>query len=190
MTNNAPERIWAQATANNNWDEPIATNIHVDHFVEYTRADLAVTVKQLEWESIYNLGTLEQAVTPIGTYTISDDEDKAFGTFVYFHLTPEGDSTRYGLEILESGPYEVEEAKAATQADYEKRILSALDLTPADATAALQAEKDAVWNEAIDAAMTVCAEWEETFEKRMSNGAAHGASECFRDVRKLKREVK
>lgn len=38
----APERIWAQATADSNWQEPIATPIRVDHFVEYVRADLSV----------------------------------------------------------------------------------------------------------------------------------------------------
>ena len=35
----APERIWAQATAVG-WDEPIATQVRVDHFPEYIRADI------------------------------------------------------------------------------------------------------------------------------------------------------
>ncbi len=44
----APERIWAQATACDNWEEPIATPVRVPHFHEYVRAD---TIADLEEEN-------------------------------------------------------------------------------------------------------------------------------------------
>ena len=53
----APERLWAQRTAGDNWREPIATPTRVDHFHQYIRADIhEAKIKeleaQLEWQPI------------------------------------------------------------------------------------------------------------------------------------------
>lgn len=51
MSTDAPERIWAQATACNNWDEPIATPHYVEHFIEYIRKDVADAAVKAENEA-------------------------------------------------------------------------------------------------------------------------------------------
>lgn len=55
-------------------------------------------------------------------------------------------------------------------------------LIPTDALA----EHDAkVRADALREAATICAECEETFERREANGAAHGAAMCFKAIRAL-----
>lgn len=60
---NAPVTLWAQCTAHQNWQDPIATNIPVDHFVQYTRTDAItlqqaakVLLEQLNWRDARNDG--------------------------------------------------------------------------------------------------------------------------------------
>lgn len=47
-------------------------------------------------------------------------------------------------------------------------------------------EHDAkVKNDALREAAKICAEYEETFERREANGAAHGAAVCFKAIQAL-----
>jgi len=94
------------------------------------RTPQQVTVKALEWEWPTEYGLVCQAKTSIGTYSISVDEDSAGGRmFCFLHLTDDADCTRWAIEIV-SDYLEPEEVQAVAQADYERRILSALDQRP------------------------------------------------------------
>lgn len=53
----APERIWAQKTACENWDEPVATPHNVPHFQEYVRADL-LTPLQAENDRLHRVASV------------------------------------------------------------------------------------------------------------------------------------
>lgn len=84
-------------------------------------------VKPLEWDWRTDYGMICQAKTPIGTYSIHQDEDSAGGAlFMYLHLTDDGDCTRYAVEW--HGYFEPEELQAIAQADYTRRIISALGI--------------------------------------------------------------
>lgn len=120
MTQTAPERIWAQATACENWDEPLATPRKVDHFVEYVRADLTnaspQSVKPLEWEKcdVYEF----QAWTDFGTYCI-DNNDRWWAFLVdecgdpfEAHATPEWTDDESAID----------EMKTVCQRDYADRV--------------------------------------------------------------------
>lgn len=85
----------------------------------------AAQVKPLEWVWPNEYGTVCRATTPIGTYSISDDEDRPSAMLCYLHLTDDGDCSRYAIEVV-NDYLEPEEAQAAAQADYERRILSAI----------------------------------------------------------------
>lgn len=97
-----------------------------------------VAVKVLEWEG-------NQATTPFGTYTVTDDVDDLW--HFTFHSYPYGveDDRGYGREAF---------AKAAAQADYETRIRSALEDAPPvavkDATA--RSPLASVTEQAVEAA--------------------------------------
>lgn len=54
-----------------------------------------------------------------------------------------------------------------------------------DAAEALEDVKREAWNAALAEAATICAEYEETFERREANGAAHGAALCFKAIQAL-----
>ena len=82
-----------------------------------------VKVKALEWQDI---GSLFIAETAIGSYEV-----------IVFDAV--GISTRLELPMPRNIPMwfsSGEEAKAEAQADYERRILSALEITPPAARAA------------------------------------------------------
>lgn len=85
------------------------------------------SVKPLEWDWQVSCPTICRAETPIGTYSIHQDEDSAGGALLmYFHLTEDGDCTRYAVEWREY--VEPEEMQAIAQADFNRRILSALGI--------------------------------------------------------------
>lgn len=93
----------------------------------------AVTVKPLEWIGDH----VASAETPFGTYTVAENiKDRWEWTF---HKYPCGspDETAYETE---------DKAKAAAQADYEARILSAIDTSPVPALTDEAVERAlAVW---------------------------------------------
>lgn len=135
----APERIWISQIphdlSRSDDLEPMGfawNKAHGKEPVEYTRADLpaAVTVKPLVWEWSNDYGTVCRAATSIGTYSISDDEDRPSAMFCDLHLTDDGDCTRYAIRIVDDY-LEPEEVQAFAQADYERRILSQVNVTPA-----------------------------------------------------------
>lgn len=115
---------------------------HIDRIQKYAdvaaahlSAPCAVEVKKLEWFDIFEYGLDYRAETSIGTYSIHTDEDSAGGRmFCYFHLTEDADCTKYGHEIY-SGYGGDDEAKAAAQADFERRILSCVVTKPVDVAA-------------------------------------------------------
>ena len=97
------------------WHNP-RQHPHIGPWVEYVRADLQPVVKPLEWyvPKAYCL----QSDAVVGRYEI----DNVCIAVFYNHST--GDRSFIGeWETLE-------EAKAAAQADYERRIRSALTLAP------------------------------------------------------------
>lgn len=51
--------------------------------------------------------------------------------------------------------------------------------------AELEAAKKQARVEALREAAKICAEYEETFERREANGAAHGAGTCFKAIQAL-----
>jgi hypothetical protein len=129
----APERIWAWSKQD--WFNAGASTHKVQcaggKDVEYIRADLSrPRVKPLVWREYSNNGNC-MAETSIGDYVIEDHGENDWGIWLEDNYSP----------IL--GPYKtLEEAKAAAQADYERRILEALEPTPDDARAALEAMLD------------------------------------------------
>jgi hypothetical protein len=111
----APERIWADPpTVFDEMDvwypEPRG------EATEYIRADLArPKVKPLVWRQYSNNGNC-MAETSIGDFVIEDHGENDWGIWLEDNYSP----------IL--GPCKnLEEAKAAAQADYERRILEALE---------------------------------------------------------------
>lgn len=88
---------------------------------------MGIRVKQLEWEWPCKYGLICRAITPIGIYSISPDEDSTGGAiFLHLHLTEDGDCTKCAVEILHDY-VEPGAAQAAAQADFERRILSAIE---------------------------------------------------------------
>lgn len=131
----APERIWA-ASVTENYGEWQTTTDGLPRPTEYVRADIvtariaaleeqlaastgAVKVKALEWTRGWMSA---EAQTEIGQYTITYRRDGSF---------------EWGIGILKGWASSWDEAKAAAQADFERRILSALEATP---TAELETE--------------------------------------------------
>ncbi len=89
---------------------------------------IAESVPDLEWDWPCEYGMICQAKTPIGTYSIHQDEDSAGGALLmYLHLTDDGDCTRYAVEWREY--VEPEEFQAIAQADNTRRILSGIGLS-------------------------------------------------------------
>ena len=133
-----PEMIEAGDVANPTaWNEDTDLGFGCDVAFEVYRAMLAasppagaeVRVKPLVWEEITQARSDEdptrepsgdyEAVTPVGTYYI----EMYFGT------------NSYGWDVSFNGDHvadrdDPDDAKAAAQADYERRILSALEPTP------------------------------------------------------------
>lgn len=109
----------------------------------------AVTVKPLEWEDYPadDGPVLSKAVALYGTYFIVDDTDDFSGLYLQLishdsakwwqHVRSTCDTLLEGIHDENLGPI-----KAAAQADYEARILSAISTR----------SEDEVWNEAIEAA--------------------------------------
>lgn len=90
------------------------------------KLERARKVKPLVWVDVYEYGTISKAKCAFGFYTVTQDEDSAAGRiFVEFHAKETGDCTIHAVE-LRGNFFEPEDAKAAAQADYERRILSAL----------------------------------------------------------------
>lgn len=112
---------------------------------------LGYEVKKLEWECFGNYGLEERVKTSIGYYSIHIDEDSAAGRmFCYFHLTEDGDCTKYGEEIY-SGYGEYETIKAAAQADYESRVRECIVAKPVDVAA--------VRRQALEEAANIAKDW-------------------------------
>lgn len=85
-----------------------------------------VAVKPLEWDSVIDGGRDRVAKTVIGEYVVSVDHPNAGGTH-YLWVSGQPDSDEHHSEYRT-----MDAAKAAAQADYERRILSALTTPPAD----------------------------------------------------------
>ncbi len=139
MTENAPERIWVGFNDDDDfprgWGTPICGKEMFwetpemsapddrEGLVEFVRKDLAKpVVKPLEW--VYS-----RAESEVGTYVI--DSGLSSGVegrwYAWAHDPDESDSFyiwQYGVRVGSE-----EAAKAAAQADYEQRILSALEDT-------------------------------------------------------------
>lgn len=115
---------------------------HIDRIQKYAdvaaahlSAPCAVEVVELEFDTVCEYGLEYRVRTSIGTYSIHTDEDSASGRMVcYFHLTDDADCTVYGEEIY-SGYGGDDEAKAAAQADFERRTLSCIVTKPFDVSA-------------------------------------------------------
>jgi hypothetical protein len=89
------------------------------------RAAVAPRVKALEWEARTDMPGLHNAKSPIGWwYNVHELND---GRFKY-----DGDPCALPQNMQPSAHPTLEAAKAAAQADYEARILSALDTAPAE----------------------------------------------------------
>ena len=104
----APQRIGLISDGLGNW--ALAHRDEVDTAVHYIRADLAPSpapdVRELEWRDSYGVWRAE---TPFGDYMVT-------GKIVKMPLTSRAEM------VCE----DTEAAKAAAQADYRARILSAL----------------------------------------------------------------
>lgn len=115
MTDTAPERIWAQCTACNNWNEPIASQLRVDHFHEYIRADLATRQRD---EAVGAMAERLPRPKDASIWTLDPD----FVMKVTHDIDREGWEAT--MEVVELAMLEAERA-----------------LTPPDATAALERVK-------------------------------------------------
>jgi hypothetical protein len=105
-----PERIWATMEHRRHWDDkPPESEVRAHHTIEYVRADLSPAVKPLGWESYEP--NVYRAATEIGEYVVSHGD---------LH-TP-----FMGVDSKRRPHKTPDDAKAAAQADYERRILSAL----------------------------------------------------------------
>ena len=88
---------------------------------DYARAATEAAMKacgprELVWEWVNKYGVVEKSVTPHGIYSLHDDDDSAGGRmFVDFHLTDDGDCTKYAITVAE-GYFEPDELQAAAQA--------------------------------------------------------------------------
>ena len=81
-------------------------------------------VKKLAWGPVSENGNDIQSFSTLGKYVISIDDAPAGGTH-YLWIAGQSDSSDY-----HSSYQNMFEAKAAAQADYEARILSALEAAP------------------------------------------------------------
>ena len=147
----APERIWAFPTHIDKTHGYFTPEKTYDVEVEYVRADLCTPaderVKPLEWFEGAADGIFADQVWSADAYLIEKRKnvDNAFDLHCYFW---DGDNARRYPTL--------EAAKAAAQADYEARILAALEPAPDHSD----------WNAAIEAAAVValdqevvCSEW-------------------------------
>lgn len=108
----------------------------------------AVAVKPLEWEDhpLNGEPVLSSAETQLGTYFICDDVDDFSGAYLDFVTHKDAkwwESVSAKSEQIACHHHDdnIEPLKAAAQADYERRILSAITARPAaDALEAAQAE--------------------------------------------------
>lgn len=100
-------------------------------------AQAMVAVKPLEWETSWAWGL---DLWHAAGYEISVGSEQGW------HVKGGG--------LTPHAPKDLDSAKATAQADYEKRILSALQ-SPADAQAALTERERLAWNSAIEAAEAV-----------------------------------
>ena len=88
---------------------------------------MKTNIKRLQWDWVCEYGCICKTSTPIGTYSIHQDEDSCAGAiFCFLHLTEEGDCTRYAIEVFHDY-FEVDEAQEAAEDDYLGRILSCLE---------------------------------------------------------------
>jgi len=126
----APERIWTCNETKNIW-----IGEKQEDTVEYVRADLAipflqgVKVKALNWVKPPLSETLSRCETEFGTYrtwTHSEANGKWFW------------SVEGGFNNKNGDVANEEAAKAAAQADYEARILSAIEPAPSPRAQALE----------------------------------------------------
>lgn len=132
---NAPERIWAhieQEEDGSHYIEHLGDEPFGDDSVEYIRADLTpkVTVKPLEWRGPFPCNGFKRGRWTAGEFSIQKKDEEFFR--VYRDLVDEKD------RIYES----LEDAKAAAQADYERRILSAVEITTAQGDSAEALTRD------------------------------------------------
>jgi hypothetical protein len=104
------ERVWAKKVAHDDGYRLVVTDVPNEILQEYVRADLKPKVKQLEW-SLDRFGTLEADF-----YWIAQD-DWDLGSYW---------SWGYNVDVLGKCA-ERSDCIAAAQADYERRILEALE---------------------------------------------------------------
>ena len=126
----APKRIWVSADESDKEYGTLEVGDAVffdtvfdgsEDLVEYIRADLAAPkVKELVWDEECDFHSHETFVAECfyGTYWAYDPIEERAG--YYFELDELA-------TVVSTGPYDsMDAAKAAAQADYEQRILSAL----------------------------------------------------------------
>ena len=173
----APERIWIDAWGGN-WSPQAGGT----QGIEYIRADLAavqpaqVRVKPLVWHNFDAWTHWAEAVC--GTYHVEErngwwQAELRVGGLVHF-VTKTDDTLQAELEA----------AKAAAQADYEARILAAIEPQPISKSADLHDPRD----EVTDAARDVLAErqrqinaegWTQGHDDRHAPGELAGAAACY-----------
>ena len=96
-----------------------------------------VTVKPLEWKlatTVYDPGEAYEAICPVGVYVVAQDEDSPSLFNVEYGVGP--DTFHKGQPLLLNVVPTIEAAKTAAQADYDARILAAIEpapVTPAEA---------------------------------------------------------
>jgi hypothetical protein len=111
------ERVWAKKVAHDDGYRLVVTDVPNEILQEYVRADLKPKVKQLEWQ-LRKSGVYE-AKTIAGVYEVWPGMQSANWYWRNKWDFTEGQSP--GCEN------DGDEAKAAAQADYERRIWEALE---------------------------------------------------------------
>lgn len=151
MSKDAPERIWAATSDRHGLratdQKPIEAVVDICGYQEYIRADLAApTVKPLEWHVDPQYETDEFGCDSWGEFSsesiVATCKTKYLAVYQhsedkYMWVDGTLDNIRYSTyrkppkwETVEIPWYPtVDQAKAAAQADYEQRILSALENT-------------------------------------------------------------
>lgn len=100
-----------------------------------TRPEQCVKVKPLEWEDDNDEEVWTKAVTQIGTYFICEDTDDFTGLYVNLISHDRAkwwQHVRSTCEVIMDHYHgdDVSMLKAAAQADYERRLLSAINTRP------------------------------------------------------------
>lgn len=94
-----------------------------------------VKVKPLDWvlaTTVYDPGEAYEAICPVGVYVVAQDEDSP--SLFNVEYGAEHKTFLKGQPLLVNVTRTIEAAKAAAQADYEARVIAALESAPKETT--------------------------------------------------------